>query len=133
MEPELGNFNILPLLIQPLVENSIIHGLETKQGGGCIKIAVESKDKTLRINVSDNGIGMKPEALEKLRSNFNCGDFDSGEEISDGRIGLINVNRRIKLYYGFDFGLTISGNDENGIDVCMVIPQVLAEPQKETR
>jgi len=128
MEPELGRFNILPLLIQPLVENSIIHGLETKREGGCIRISVESKDKTLRINVSDNGIGMKPEALEKLRN-----DLSGGEEFSDGRIGLFNVNRRIKMYYGFDFGLTISANEQNGIDVCMVIPQVTEELQKEAR
>jgi two-component system sensor histidine kinase YesM len=126
MEPELGNFSILPLLIQPLVENSIIHGLETKQGGGYIRIAVEAKDKMLRINVMDNGTGMKPESLEKLR-----GDLACGEEFSDVRIGLLNVNRRIKLYYGSDFGLTISGNDGNGIDVCMVIPQVMENPKKE--
>ena len=118
MEPELGNCSILPFLIQPLVENSIIHGLETKLEGGCIRINVESKDKTLRINVSDNGIGMKPEALEKLRD-----DLSGGEEFSDGHIGLFNINKRIKLYYGPDFGLSISTNVQNGIDVCMVIPE----------
>jgi len=69
---------------------------------------------------------MKPEALEKLRN-----DLSYGEEFSDSRIGLFNVNRRIKMYYGFDFGLTISANEQNGIDVCMVIPQVTEESQKE--
>jgi len=52
-------------LIQPLVENSLIHGLETKQSGGYINIAIKAQDKTLRIDVSDNGTGIEPEYMGK--------------------------------------------------------------------
>ena len=116
-ENDPGNCRILPLLIQPLVENSLIHGLETRQAGGYISIAVKALDKTLRIDVSDNGTGIEPERMEKLLV-----DLVSGEDSSDGRIGLVNVNRRIKLYYGPDYGLTVSENPGNGTRVLMVIP-----------
>jgi two-component system sensor histidine kinase YesM len=121
MENDPGGCSILPLLIQPLVENSLIHGLETRQAGGYISIAVKSQDKTLCIDVSDNGTGMEPERLEKLRD-----DLVSGEDADDGRIGLVNVNRRIKLYYGPGFGLTVCENPGNGIKVLMVIPKEAA-------
>ncbi|MDR0455481.1 MAG: sensor histidine kinase [Treponema sp.] len=118
-EPGLGGCSILPLLVQPLVENSLIHGLETKPEGGYIRISVKPKDKTLCIDVSDNGTGMEPEYLEKLR-----GELVSGEDAADGRIGLVNVNRRIKLYYGPGFGLSLSENTGKGIKVNMIIPLV---------
>jgi sensor histidine kinase YesM len=117
MEPNLGGYAILPLLIQPLVENSFIHGLETKPGGGHIRIAVETQGNTLCIDVSDNGIGMEPQRLEKLRN-----DLAVSEGSIDGRIGLVNVNRRIKLHYGNDYGLTVSESAGNGFAVRVVVP-----------
>jgi two-component system sensor histidine kinase YesM len=117
MKPNLGGCTILPLLIQPLVENSFIHGLETKPGGGHIRIAVETQGKTLCIDVSDNGIGMEPQRLEKLRS-----DLAVSEGSIDGHIGLVNVNRRIKLHYGDDFGLTVSESAGNGFTARLAVP-----------
>jgi two-component system sensor histidine kinase YesM len=128
-ENDPGDCRILPLLIQPLVENSLIHGLETRQAGGYINIAVKARGETLCIDVSDNGTGIEPERMEKLQSEL-AGDLVSGENASDGRIGLVNVNRRIKLYYGQEFGLTISGTPENGTRVLMVIP--LEAPPSES-
>jgi two-component system sensor histidine kinase YesM len=118
------NCEILPLLIQPLVENSLIHGLETKQGGGYIKILIAVNENTLYIDVTDNGTGIEPRRLEKIRA-----DLSSGEDSIDGRlrseassIGLMNVNRRIKLYYGGNSGLTVSEGEGSGITVRLVIP-----------
>jgi two-component system sensor histidine kinase YesM len=122
MEADSGGCSILPLLVQPLVENSIIHGLETKPGGGYIWITVATKDKALSIEVSDNGTGMQPEHLEKLR-----GDLALGEDSADGRIGLVNVNRRIQLYYGGGFGLSVGERAEGGITVRMVIPIMIKD------
>ena len=118
MEIDPGACSILPLLIQPLVENSLIHGLETRQTGGYISIAIKAQDETLCIDVSDNGTGIEPERMERLRS-----ALVSGEDTADGWIGLINVNRRIRLYYGPDFGLTVCENPESGTRVIMVIPK----------
>jgi two-component system sensor histidine kinase YesM len=114
-----NNCKILPLLIQPLVENSIIHGLETKQGGGRINISVAVNENTLYIDVTDNGTGIEPEKLEKLKA-----VLASDENSIDGHIGLVNVNRRIKLHYGSGYGLTLCEGQENGINVRVVIPLV---------
>jgi len=117
MDEKAGACTIPPLLIQPLVENSLIHGLETKTGGGYINISVKTYDKTLYIDVTDNGTGINPKRLEKLQEELN-----SGEDTMDGRIGLVNVNRRIKLYYGNNYGLVISENSTEGVNVRIVIP-----------
>ena len=117
MEPELGNFNVLPLLIQPLVENSFIHGLEKKTGIGIVRVVIRAKNNLLYIDVSDNGAGMKGEYLEKLKD-----DLLLNDDSIDDHIGLINVNRRIKLFYGASFGLTIGENSDSGFNVCMSIP-----------
>jgi two-component system sensor histidine kinase YesM len=117
IKPELGECGVLPLLVQPLVENSLIHGLETKTGGGFIRIAAEAKDGALCIDVCDNGTGMERERLEKLQN-----ALVSGDDTADGRIGLANVNRRIKLYYGGGFGLAVSQGEGSGIKVRMLIP-----------
>ena len=117
-----GDCTILPLLIQPLVENSLIHGLETKQGGGYIWITIESNGNTLCIDVTDNGTGMKLKQLEKLRE-----DLASAGDSAGGRIGLVNVNRRIILHYGSGFGLTVCEGVENGLKVRMLIPLTRGE------
>jgi len=117
MEPGLGGYNILPLLIQPLVENSIVHGLENKPGGGCIRVAITAKNDMLCIDVSDNGAGMEPENLEKLRN-----DLANSESSINGHIGLVNVNRRIILSYGSGFGLHVSENAGSGLFVQMLLP-----------
>lgn len=118
MKPELGACSILPFLIQPLVENSLIHGLEVKPGGGQIWISIEIKSNMLSIEVSDNGRGMKPEKLEELQNGL-----ASGEDYTDDKIGLYNVNRRIKLFYGQGYGLSINERAGNGITVSMLLPQ----------
>jgi two-component system sensor histidine kinase YesM len=121
-EPKLNDYNILPFLIQPLVENSFIHGLETKPNGGYIRIIIKSNDETICIDIIDNGTGLEPEELEKLQ-----GNLASGKYSADGHIGLVNVDQRIKLYYGDSFGLTISKGVENGIMVRMTLPLVREE------
>lgn len=117
MEPGLDGYTILPLLIQPLVENSIVHGLENKPGGGCVRITITTKNDMLHIDVIDNGAGMKPENLEKLKH-----DLVYSEVSINGHIGLVNVNRRIMLYYGPGFGLHVSENTGSGLIVKMLLP-----------
>jgi len=117
IEPGLSDYTILSLLIQPLVENSIIHGLENKPGGGYVRVAITAKNDMLCIDVSDNGVGMKPENLEKLRN-----DLVNSESSINGHIGLVNVNKRIMLFYGPGFGLNVSENAGSGLFVQMLLP-----------
>ena len=92
------------LIIQPIVENSINHGILNKESGGVIKITIYEKDKNVHIEVLDTGIGIKPEQLkdinEKLRST-STKDLKNFESF-----GIFNVDHRIKFYYGEQYGLT---------------------------
>jgi len=116
-ETETGNCYILPFLIQPLVENALVHGLEPKSGGGYIHVAIRTNGQTLCIDVNDDGMGMTSGQLEHIR-----GSLVRAEGNTEGRIGLVNVNRRIKLYYGESYGLTVTGSIETGTQIQMVLP-----------
>ena len=112
---------ILPLLLQPIVENAIIHGLEDKESGGLIKIDIykieEEEKKNICIEVSDNGCGMTAQALYELTSDIEV--KDSGRTKS---IGLYNINQRLKLSYGQEYGLKVSSQTGEGTTVQIVIP-----------
>jgi two-component system sensor histidine kinase YesM len=112
-----GRCLILPFLIQPLVENALVHGLEPKPGGGNIRIVIQTTGAMLTVDVIDDGMGMTSGQLEQIR-----GNLARGGENPDGRIGLANVNRRIKLYYGELYGLAVSGGVETGTRIQMVLP-----------
>ena len=112
---------ILPLLIQPLVENSFSHGLEERKPGGFICITIDtSDDGSLLIRISDNGCGMSEQKLEQLRSRLATGTVEKFTT----SIGMVNVNQRIKLYYGEKYGLQIESRINEGTEVVMKIPRV---------
>jgi len=120
--PVTGKCLILPFIIQPLVENALVHGLEPKQGGGNIQIVIQTNGAILTIDVTDDGMGMTCGQLEQIR-----GNLSREEESPDGRIGLVNVNRRIKLYYGELYGLTVSGSVETGTSIRVMLPLIREE------
>jgi len=105
--PELMDYKILKLTLQPLIENSIKHGLEMKLGKGTIKIEILSLDSNIKIIISDDGLGMPAKKLEELnRAIANDRSRYTGEgEHSGTGIGVMNVNSRIKLYFGEQYGL----------------------------
>ena len=115
-----GKLLILPLLLQPVVENAILHGLEEKETGGLIHILVRKQleeEELLCIEVSDNGNGMTEEALAFLQSTIEEKDISRNKSI-----GLYNINQRIKLTYGQKYGVKISSNIEEGTRVSLFIP-----------
>lgn len=118
---DIQKINILPLLIQPLVENSFSHGLEEKVRGGFIYILVNAdtiNDKQyLIITVKDNGKGMSEEKLKEIKeklSNENVEDYTKS-------IGMVNVNSRIKMYYGNDCGIDIESEEGKGTTVKLTL------------
>lgn len=111
------DLKIMPLIIQPVVENAFIHGLETKEGEGQIQIIVDNKDH-LVIEVIDDGIGMSKDKLEEIMENLN--DF---RKLNRSNIGLSNVNQRIKLLYGEEYGLSIDSEENRGTRVTIEIPE----------
>ena len=104
-------YKIPNMVIQPLIENSLIHGIAPKRDGGKIKIYADKKDDNLVIFISDNGNGFPEDILEKLKNPGN----DSG-------LGFRNTDNRLKKYYGPEYGLKIIKSDYSGSTVTITIP-----------
>lgn len=121
------NIFVLPLMLQPIVENAILHGLEEKEENGKIGIDIfrskeENQSEILVIDVSDNGCGMDMEALIKLRNSIELHDASRSRSI-----GLYNINQRIKLSYGVEYGIEITSEPERGTTVRVKFPLELQE------
>lgn len=106
---------VLKLTLQPLVENAMLHGVLGKKNGGRIIIRAERKNETLVISVYDNGIGMNAEKVEEIRKVLN-------EESRNEGIGLYNVNARIKLKFGDEFGILVDSRKNEGTCVRVRYP-----------
>ena len=110
------------MLLQPLVENAVIHGLETKVGGGVVRVTVSGAEQNIVAVVKDNGQGMPEETLARLRRAMECYDRE-GTIPDDGHgIGFLNVYRRLRLFYGMAAGFTVESRDGEGTEITMVLP-----------
>ena len=109
---------ILPLLLQPIVENALVHGLEEKEEGGMITLQVErcGGSEDIRITISDNGCGMDEATLAQLRR-----DIEEKNPERKESIGLYNINQRIKLCYGEQYGMAVQSELEKGTAVSITI------------
>lgn len=112
------NCSILPFLLQPLVENSVIHGFSTKKKGGKITVNVLLRNGELVISICDNGCGISPEKLEEMNTALSS----YRETVSTSHIGIHNVNNRIKLHYGEDYGLHFESILGQGTTATIKIP-----------
>ncbi|MDR0986871.1 MAG: sensor histidine kinase, partial [Ruminococcus sp.] len=113
-----GEYMILPLIIQPLVENAYAHGVEKVKQGGYILIAVKYAGKDVIIEVTDNGGGMDKQTLTSLREKIENGDTSSGKSI-----GLTNVHMRIKKYFGNEYGMKIFSELGKGTTIRLTLPR----------
>lgn len=113
-------YSTLKLVLQPIVENAVNHGINEKRGGtGHIFITAYLDEENIVYEVVDSGIGMKKEFVEKLNESLRQG----GEELTRmNSFGLKNVNERIRLYYGKEYGISVSSAYLSGTTVKIVIP-----------
>ncbi len=120
IDPELYGYQILKLTLQPLVENSLYHGIKYKRAKGNILVTGKLCGDEVHLTVEDDGVGMEEEELEKLRSEIKkpCKDTEKG-------FGLANVNERIRMNYGTEYGMEIASAKGKGTRVEIVIPAVL--------
>jgi two-component system sensor histidine kinase YesM len=121
VDEDLLNGTILKLTLQPLVENALYHGIKNKRNGGTIVVRAQRVGTDLvRLEVQDDGIGFTPYKLAQIRDMLN----DDASEISlkEGGFGLENVNKRIKLYYGKQYGLYVQSEYLGGTQVVARIP-----------
>lgn len=117
IDPELYSVRMIKLILQPIVENAVYHGMsQTRSGGKIIISAARIDKKILRFQIADNGVGMEEELLRNLN------EYIQGENELFSSIGLRNVNKRIKLRYGNEYGVTITSQLDKGTIVCASIP-----------
>lgn len=116
----------LKLMLQPLVENAIYHGMEFMDGDGEITVKAERKEDRLCFTIADNGLGMTKEQVEGLLT----GETRSASKKGSG-IGVKNVNERIRLYFGEDYGLEIFSEPDEGTAIQICLPAVPYEELSE--
>lgn len=118
--------SIIPKLsIQPIVENAIYHGLEMKVGQGVIGIQVKTVGDMVLIRVEDDGLGMDDDKLSELQRKLAMGVDLKEQDTEDtykNCMGIYNVNERIKLAFGDEYGLSIYSTPNVGTIVEMLMP-----------
>ncbi len=120
LDADVAANTILKLTLQPLVENALYHGIKHKRGGGTIWVrARKTSTAEIQIDVEDDGIGFAPEKLAQVRAEL--ANDDGGAPIDSG-FGIDNVHRRLKLYYGRQYGLSIHSTYHIGTCVTLTIP-----------
>ena len=133
---ELYRCRLPKLTLQPILENSIIHGTETKIGVGHLSIHLERTQKRLLIRVSDDGVGMDEETLARLNEKLGRSmlEFSAKHQQSKGGLALVNVDNRIQLLFGEEYGLHVYSVEGMGTDVEIVLPLITSDrdvPNKE--
>lgn len=120
VDQEVADNTILKLILQPLVENALYHGIKNKREGGTINVRARKKgDFEVQLEVEDNGIGFTPDKLIQLHTEL---EDDSGDFKMESGFGIGNVNKRIRLYYGKQYGVSIQSEYTTGTCVTLVIP-----------
>lgn len=120
-------YQILKLTLQPVVENALYHGIKYKRAKGCIHIHGEKEGDIIRLTVRDDGVGMDEEELEQL-----CQQIEKPCQETEKGFGLANVNERIHMYFGSEYGMKIQSQKGKGTTVEIVIPAILEAPVEKT-
>lgn len=114
------------LTLQPIVENAVCHGVEQMIGNGIITIRVDITDDHMIIKVSDNGIGMPEERVKELNHKLNelKTEYIKDDHENKGGIAMVNVNNRIRLLCGEEYGIYIYSIPQMGTDVEITLPVI---------
>ena len=123
-DDEIKNLLIPKFLIQPLVENSIKHGIEIMSGKGYISVEVrKSENDHIFVSVEDNGMGIESEQLDALRGQLASKDLTN----SGNNVGLLNVSHRIRLVYGDEYRMQIESEPGRGTRVSFSLPNAMPD------
>jgi len=115
-DEEVLNYRVIKLLLQPLIENSLYHGIKEKEGKGSIKVKILNFKTYLKISVIDSGMGISKEDLAEIRDRL------KRETDYTDHIGVYNTNKRMVLFYGEDHGIKILSKYGFGTVIQMIIP-----------
>lgn len=125
IDPGVWEYQILKFMLQPLVENAIFHGFDEIPYKGKLEIRIREQAGHLVMTVTDNGRGMSPDQSKALKQN------DTGEHLNS--IGLNNIRRRIELFFGSGYGLTIRSEVNAGTTATIVVPIIEPVNAGETK
>ncbi|MCE3202270.1 sensor histidine kinase [Paenibacillus sonchi] len=117
IDPKANLVQIPPLIIQPLVENSVVHGLENRIDGGMVRVDIRIEDGLLKVQVSDNGAGISKTRMHEIRQML-----ESKDDYESNNIGMRNIHLRLKLTYGPECGLTLASQEGFGTQISFEIP-----------
>ena len=124
--PEVMRYKVAKLILQPLVENAIYHGIKYKEGKGSVLIEGFIKDEELILRVTDDGIGMTENQLAHI--------FEKHEtDMRRNSVGVLNVHERIQLYHGKEYGLTYKSSPGVGTEVEIHLPYEKGEQNEEEK
>lgn len=132
VDERLMNVRIIKILLQPIVENAIYHGIKKLPGEGLIEIRVtqephiDGEKDYMHIEIEDNGMGMNHETVKRLLTG------EINPESRGSGVGVHNVDQRIKLYYGESYGLDIQSEEFEGTIITLRLPIDIGEVQDET-
>ncbi|ULL18455.1 HAMP domain-containing protein [Paenibacillus sp. H1-7] len=123
IDPAMMQLPMLKLLLQPLIENSIIHGIQKKQGKGNVYVHGELEGTSgMKFIVEDTGIGIEPARLRELRRSLTVHEGVSRGKGTKFSYGLRNVHQRLQLHYGHESGLVIESEPGKGTAISFIIP-----------
>lgn len=117
------------LTMQPILENSIIHGTELKVGTGHLIIYLERTERYLLIKISDDGLGMDEETLVRINSRLGKDNLNIAkqDQETNGGLALTNVDNRIRLLFGDEYGLHVFSIQGIGTDVEIILPAITSD------
>lgn len=119
IEEEIGNYLIIKMILQPIVENAVLHGLKPIEGDKKLTISGYRTGTDIEFCIQDNGVGFD---VSKV-------DISKEKEQTGAHIGLANVNQRIKLYYGEAYGLRVESAMNTGAKVYIKLPQIVSHAE----
>ena len=117
LEASIKSCQIVKLVLQPIIENAIYHGITYKEGMGLLTVRGYEKDGCVVLEVADNGVGMDEETLKHIFERHKVNYRSNG-------VGVYNVQQRLKLYYGNDYGITYKSRKGVGTKAMITIPKV---------
>lgn len=115
VDPEIESVKIIKLVLQPIVENAIYHGLKYKDSKGLLMVHGRRSGDNAVIEIIDNGVGMEPETLAHIFERHKVNYHSNG-------VGVYNVQQRLQLYYGNDYGITYESEKNKGTIAAITIP-----------
>lgn len=126
IDEKILSYRIVRFIVQPIIENAIKYGVEGSTRMGLISITAFQEDNKIIIKIRDNGSGIDTVQLKKMKHALDTNKRSYEDNVSSGTgIGLLNVNSRIKLYYGDQYGLKLSSKLHEGTSVEVVVPLIV--------